>query len=124
MEEENPGDVSIDCVEIEGALSATSDRLIPSLNIITDEVSTEVRAEEWEKLNNKCHSVFGASPECVPPKEDLTEVQSRTLTEVIIFVNVQKDSLSSLASRWLYCGEPDPTGIYSTFTLFNSYRVF
>jgi hypothetical protein len=107
--------MGFDCIEIEGALDATNDQLIPSLDILTNDVSAEVRAEEWETLNHKCHSVFGASPECVPPEKDLTEVQSRTLMEVLIFVNIQKDSFSGLAKHWLYRGEPDFTGILLLF---------
>jgi hypothetical protein len=84
-------------------------------NVLAPYISTEVRAEEWETLNHKCHSVFGASPECVPPEKDLMEVQSRTLMEVLIFVNIQKDSFSGLAKHWLYRGEPDFTGILLLF---------
>jgi hypothetical protein len=81
--------MGFDCIEIEGALDATNDQLIPSLDILTNDVSTEVRAKEWETLNHKCHSVFGALPECVPPEKDLMEVQNRILMEVLIFVNIQ-----------------------------------
>jgi hypothetical protein len=93
-------DMGFNSIEVEGALSSTGDQLVPSLDLLVGPIpnTDEIRANEWETLNERCHSLFGYDPTSIPKQ---TKEQKKLITNVAVFAWCQDDSYSGLAKVWL-----------------------
>ena len=79
----------------------TGDTLVPPLDILTNQIAKEEeRCKDWERLNTKCHGLFGRDPSYVPQPSFLSSEQSALMTELTVFAYCQEDSFSRLARLW------------------------
>jgi hypothetical protein len=96
-------DMGFNSIEVKGALSSTGDQLVPSLDFLVGPTfnTDEIRANEWETLNERCHSLFGYDPTSIPNATKQTKEQKKLITDVAVFAWCQEDSYSGLAKVWL-----------------------